>query len=377
MTPRQRLATGLAALVVLSGCSTMTPDSGAIGAAVTSTPGDPGVTATASSPAAGPSATSAIPTPTSTKDTTEGADREVVETARAAEVAARRAAKTARRIEESRRAAQQRREQERRERIAANKDLQEQLSALGYYDGPIDGVVGSGTVAGLRTFQAANGLEVDGVHGPETEAALAGDPVTAEQFRQAQEEARRRADEARAVLEDLGYWGGSLHHALMAFQKVNGLSPDGVLGPNTTAALADPGIPDLVGGPSTRIEADLDRQVVHVVVGGSRVRTINASSGNGATYERLDGSESTALTPVGTFRIIRRIRGVREADLGILHDPLYFHGGFALHGSDHVPAHPASHGCIRLPRPDATWLFEQVPDGTTVIVHGGAHTFVP
>lgn len=35
---------------------------------------------------------------------------------------------------------------------------------------------------------------------------------------------------------------------------------------------------------------------------------------------------------------------------------MYFHGGYALHGSEEVPGYNASHGCVRLFYEDAEWL---------------------
>ncbi|MEX0836232.1 MAG: L,D-transpeptidase family protein, partial [Nitriliruptor sp.] len=200
-------------------------------------------------------------------------------------------------------------------------------------------------------------------------------------------EVRVAVTAAQQRLEDLGYLVGAVDGeqgqqttaALMAFQAVNGIQVDGVLGPQTTETLATPRAePQLVGGPATRIEVDLDRQVLHRVEGGTRVVTMKVSSGNGATYTRGDGSLGRAVTPVGTFTIDRRIAGVREssAGLGTLYDPMYFLRGFAIHGSNSVPAGPASHGCVRVSRADAVWLFHRVPNGTAVVLHGGQHTFV-
>ena len=50
---------------------------------------------------------------------------------------------------------------------------------------------------------------------------------------------------------------------------------------------------------------------------------------------------------------------------------MYFHGGFALHGSYELPGYNASHGCVRLFIPDAKWLNEEFLSQelqTTVIV---------
>lgn len=184
-------------------------------------------------------------------------------------------------------------------------------------------------------------------------------------------------------LRDLGYYvdavdgleGPALKAAVTAFQKVNGLGADGVVGPRTLAALAAPVTPELRGGEARRVEIDLTRQVLHYVEGGVRVRTVPVSSGNGARYETKSGGTATALTPVGTFRVERKIKGLREADLGSLYDPMYFYRGWAIHGSNSVPAHPASHGCVRVTRADALWLFPRLAVGTQVILYGGTHTF--
>ena len=187
------------------------------------------------------------------------------------------------------------------------------------------------------------------------------------------------------VLAAHGYYAGAVDGeagpataaAVMAFQKVHGLSRDGVIGPQTLAAVDAPTRAPLVGGAATRIEVDLDRQVVNVVLGGQHVRTMNASSGNGEVYTWPDGRVARADTPVGTFTIQRRITGLREGDLGAMYDPLYFHEGWAIHGSNSVPGYAASHGCVRLTRADALWLASQVPNGTQVVVHGSVNAFDP
>jgi peptidoglycan hydrolase-like protein with peptidoglycan-binding domain len=50
--------------------------------------------------------------------------------------------------------------------------LQGLLEAQGHEPGPLDGVFGPRTEAAVRSFQAANGCEVDGIVGPETWGAL-------------------------------------------------------------------------------------------------------------------------------------------------------------------------------------------------------------
>ncbi len=189
---------------------------------------------------------------------------------------------------------------------------------------------------------------------------------------------------AQRTLADSGYYlgaidgrrGGAFRSAVMAFQKVHGLGADGVVGPATLKALAAPRKPTLkASSPSNRVEVDLTKQVLYVVKGGAIVRILPVSSGNGATYLQKDGDKARALTPVGWYTIQRRIVGERKADLGTLYDPQYFYRGWAIHGSNSVPAFPASHGCVRVTRADATWLLGAIYNGMSVYLYGGTHTF--
>ena len=41
---------------------------------------------------------------------------------------------------------------------------------------------------------------------------------------------------------------------------------------------------------------------------------------------------------------------------------MFFKGGFAIHASEFVPGHNASHGCIRIFYSDAQWLHEEFID---------------
>lgn len=50
--------------------------------------------------------------------------------------------------------------------------LQQALKNAGYYQGSVDGKIGSGTVDAIRRFQADNGLAVDGVCGRKTWSKL-------------------------------------------------------------------------------------------------------------------------------------------------------------------------------------------------------------
>ena len=185
-------------------------------------------------------------------------------------------------------------------------------------------------------------------------------------------------------LTELKYYAGpvdgrlspAMKSAVMAFQKVQGLPRNGAVGVSTLQALTAPALPVLRdAGPADRVEVDLSKQVLYLVKGGSIERIMAVSSGNGATYSQKNGSKARALTPTGYYTIERRIVGVRKADLGILYDPQYFYRGWAIHGSDSVPAGPASHGCVRVSRADAKYLLQAMPVGMAVHLYGGEHVF--
>jgi peptidoglycan hydrolase-like protein with peptidoglycan-binding domain len=58
------------------------------------------------------------------------------------------------------------------ETSAAVSELQQVMTDLGYYDGPIDGVYGEATTEGVTTMQEDLGVTADGIYGPETHHAL-------------------------------------------------------------------------------------------------------------------------------------------------------------------------------------------------------------
>ena len=75
------------------------------------------------------------------------------------------------------------------------------------------------------------------------------------------------------------------------------------------------------------------------------------------------------FTPVGRFSIYRKVTGFDNSPLGTLFDPMYFTGGYAIHGNPSVPPYPASHGCVRVPMWIAPYLYATNPYGETVYVY--------
>ena len=132
----------------------------------------------------------------------------------------------------------------------AVKILQEKLNAKGYSSGNVDGIFGTKTRAAVISFQKANGLGVDGIVGKLTWAKLydaapvsvvapAAQPMLrsgsrGEAVRKLQELLNARGYDCGAVD---GIFGVKTRAAVIAFQKANGLSADGIVGPLTWGKL--------------------------------------------------------------------------------------------------------------------------------------------
>ncbi|HWB72289.1 MAG TPA: cell wall-binding repeat-containing protein [Egibacteraceae bacterium] len=175
-----------------------------------------------------------------------------------------------------------------------------------------------------------------------------------------------------------GYWVGPVdglygtltHQAVMALQKVHGLTRDGVYGPATRALLAgSPPRPAPRSAVGLVMEVDKARQVLLMVRDGRVEWVFNTSTGTERPYV-YQGRTYLADTPPGQWRITREIDGIREGSLGRLYRPKYFHpDGIAIHGSTSVPAYPASHGCVRVSVQAMDWLWPLVPIGSGVWIY--------
>ncbi|MEZ5205059.1 MAG: L,D-transpeptidase family protein [Acidimicrobiales bacterium] len=190
-----------------------------------------------------------------------------------------------------------------------------------------------------------------------------------------------RTKAIQVALEEQGYdpgepdgkFGTKTTQAVWAFQALNGVPKDGIVGPETEAAiLAKPAQQMLrpALGP-THVEVDLTRQVLIVWRDGAVKLITHVSTGSGVAYcEDTDYGPNCgdAVTPVGVFQFGRRVDGWREAPLGRLYNPVYFHEGYAVHGASSVPDHPASHGCVRIPMGIAAYFPSLVDTGETIEV---------
>jgi lipoprotein-anchoring transpeptidase ErfK/SrfK len=154
-----------------------------------------------------------------------------------------------------------------------------------------------------------------------------------------------------------GRYGAPTARAVLAFRKVNRMGRRAVAGRavykkvfrgNGTFRLKYP-------GRGKHVEFDKSRQVLVLARRGRAERIYHASSGKPSTP-----------TVFGTFRFYRRQWGTNS--LGMVHS-VYFIRGYAIHGYRSVPTHPASHGCIRIPIPNAYSVAKWISLGDTIFVY--------
>jgi lipoprotein-anchoring transpeptidase ErfK/SrfK len=166
-----------------------------------------------------------------------------------------------------------------------------------------------------------------------------------------------------------GDFGDSTLHGVVAFQKVQSIGRDGIVGPVTWGKIAAPYRP----APrhrlsSASLEVDLTRQVLYLAQQGRVLRILDASTGSGQRYFS-EGSWRVAVTPTGRFAITRRYDVWQNGPLGWMYKPNYFHGGYAVHGSTSVPPFPASHGCVRVTTAAMDRLWPSLRIGMPVAVY--------
>lgn len=156
-----------------------------------------------------------------------------------------------------------------------------------------------------------------------------------------------------------GVDGYRTEQAVLAFQSWRGLERDGIVGPATRAALAKASPPRPHGsGPARRIEVYPDRGVTLLIKGDETKRAIHVSTGGPANE-----------TPAGSFKVFRKeLRSWSVPFQTWLPYASYFNNGIAFHEYPDVPTYPASHGCVRVPAPEAPGVYDFATIGTTVIV---------
>jgi hypothetical protein len=169
-----------------------------------------------------------------------------------------------------------------------------------------------------------------------------------------------------------GTFGADTLEAVWAFQEVNGLSVDGVVGPITKRALVHPRAfrSNDPRQNATRIEVNLNMRVLALFV-NHRLALLSHVSSGGGYYYCSSGGCAYAITPTGNYRTTVYMPGWVTVPLGEMYNPVFFISTvYAIHGDTDVPVDPVSHGCIRIPMDIAAFFHNLVKTpGTEVFVY--------
>src|SRR3954447_939134 len=154
-----------------------------------------------------------------------------------------------------------------------------------------------------------------------------------------------------------GSFDDGTSRAVLAFRKVNNLGRDGF----ASTAVYDR-LLRRIGAFKLRypkagkhVEFSWTHQVVVLAQGGKPWRTYHASSGKPSTP-----------TVFGSFRFYSKPRGTNKKGMV---DSNVFIRGYAIHGYPEVPSYAASHGCIRVPIPNAAAIFAWIKIGDPIFVY--------
>ncbi|HME03032.1 MAG TPA: L,D-transpeptidase family protein, partial [Solirubrobacteraceae bacterium] len=155
-----------------------------------------------------------------------------------------------------------------------------------------------------------------------------------------------------------GVFDEATGRALIAYRKLTGLERIPYAGRQVFQLLARAAGSFHVRypGDGRHVEANLTRQVLAEIEPGGQVRTI---------YTMSSGKPSTP-TVIGRFRVYEKSPGFNSEGM---FDANYFIRGYAIHGYAEVPTYAASHGCLRVPIPDAPAIYAWVQEDTPVDVY--------
>jgi L,D-transpeptidase catalytic domain len=170
----------------------------------------------------------------------------------------------------------------------------------------------------------------------------------------------------KGALRRLGYvpGGGSCFssrtgRAVIAYRKVNGMSRNAHAGKGLVKRAYSGQGGYRVKHPNSgdHAEVDISRQILVIVENGDEVAE---------TYHVSTGAPSTP-TVRGHYEFQWKQPGYNNVGM---YYSTYFHGGYAIHGYHSVPTYNASHGCVRVPIPDAHHIYRQLDLGEDIFVEG-------
>ncbi len=157
-----------------------------------------------------------------------------------------------------------------------------------------------------------------------------------------------------------GYFDGLTANAVNVFRKTNGMGRDGYATTSVySMVLRGQGAFKLrypkSGDHGKHVEFDWSRQVLVLADHGKPYRVYHVSSGKPSTP-----------TVFGSFHFYSQTPGTNSH--GMVYSS-YFIGGYAIHGYASVPNYAASHGCLRVPIPNAVSIYNWIDLGDPIYTY--------
>src|SRR5215211_479658 len=154
-----------------------------------------------------------------------------------------------------------------------------------------------------------------------------------------------------------GAYTGATSRAVLAYKKAQGWHRDGHAGTNVYGKVFRGRGRVTLRYPRAgrHVEFDWSRQILILANRGRAFRVFHASSGKPSTP-----------TVFGTYHFYSKTPGTNSH--GMVHSS-YFIGGYAIHGYASVPTYAASHGCLRVPIPNALSIFNWIDIGDSIFTY--------
>jgi hypothetical protein len=151
------------------------------------------------------------------------------------------------------------------------------------------------------------------------------------------------------VIGQRGVYDARTQRAVLAFRKLTDMNRTMVADRAVFTALAAGRGKFKVRYPNEprHVEGDLTHQVLALIGAHGKVERL---------YPMSSGKPSTPTQP-GNFHVWLRTPGTNSDGMV---DPSYFNQGDAVHGYDPDPPYAASHGCLRVPVPDALSIYNWI-----------------
>jgi len=169
-----------------------------------------------------------------------------------------------------------------------------------------------------------------------------------------------------------GVFGSDTLEAVWAFQEVQHLSVDGIVGPVTGRALVHPRTyqAQYPRGGALRVEISLSTRVLVLYQHNNIALISHVSTGGGYLYWTGSGW-ARAITPTGHFQTTEFLPGWITVPLGQMYNSVFFiDTSYAMHGDTYVPVNPVSHGCVRMPMDIAAFFHTMLKTpGTPVYIY--------